>query len=116
MGVGVGKGGTFGLAFESQVLELAFAALEPVRNLPQAGLSRLTKQDRDKLIPTRESSSTVLRFELADMARELRTLKKRQDLARDLRCESFGSPLMMGSGITFDPHSHRRRGSFSLRF
>jgi hypothetical protein len=77
------------------MLELAFAALEPVGNLAQgAGLSQLAEEHGNELVPTGKAARVVFGFEFAHVPREIRTLKQREDLAKktsgvnhlDLRC------------------------------
>ena len=83
MRVGIGKGRALGFLFQSQMLELAFAALEAIRNLAQrAGLRQLAEEHRHKLLPTGEAFGPMLGLEIAHMTREIRPLKKAKDLAK----------------------------------
>src|SRR4249920_787102 len=105
MRIGIGEGRTLGLLLQAQMLEFAFTGFEPVGNLAQgAGLSQLTEEHSDELVPAGKAARVVFGFELADVAGEIGTLKKFEDLAKktgggihlDLR-------LMMSLGFTITP-------------
>src|SRR5215211_7144643 len=103
MGVGIGQGRTFGFPLQPQVLQFALATLQTVSDFAQrTGLSQLAEKHRDKLRPTAKTSGMTLRSEFAHVAREIRTLKERQNLGKQTAgADHLRSPLMMGCGFDF---------------
>src|SRR5213594_4480361 len=116
--IGIGESRTLGFALQPQVLQFTLATLEAVTDFPQrASLSQLTEEHRDKLRPTAKTPRVTLRFEFAHVPGKIRALKERQNLSKQTgSADHLRSPLMMGCGFNFHPHSHQRRRSFSAIF
>jgi hypothetical protein len=96
------------------VLELALAGFEAVGYFAQGTrLNQLAEQHRHKLTPAGKTPAVTLGLQIGDVPREVRAMKKRKDLTKQASGSNHKlSPLMMGLGSDFHPHSHQRRRPF----